>query len=81
MLHPSRRDQQLFPDLFDVVEVVAQALRPNIGRAPAHLLRGNREELHARRAERDDFLRVALVEGVEEPPDQALRRFSHRRRR
>lgn len=77
-LHPPRRDQQLFPELFDVVQVVAQAVRPNVGGATAYLRRRQREELHASGAKLDDFRRIALIEGVEEPPDQRLRCLSHR---
>src|SRR3954469_2673655 len=54
-LHPARRDQKLFPEPFDVLEVGAKAVRSDVGRAATHLLGGDREELHARRAEPDEF--------------------------
>src|SRR3954447_16745364 len=41
-------DQQLFPEPFDVLEVVTQTLWSNVGRTASHLVSGNREELHAR---------------------------------
>src|SRR4051812_6618398 len=54
VLHPARGDQQFFPDPFDVLQVVAQTLWPDVGRTASHLVPGDREELDARRAEPDD---------------------------